>query len=435
MAQLFQTIDLIDADAASDQPCTGPTRTGSTFPPATDVVTLRATGERSDTAPSYYTPRSALFHLDPSDRVVAHVHLKQLARSALEFPESADWLRMHAKDWWCGMFHGQREGPPEACYVERDVGFEAEWASLLSADPSTFETTIGTLYQDASNAGWPALTTRELHTKQESVDSWQELRDLQNEVIDQLVKAVAAGNATAPFDKHYLEALAYLNDDDPYTYAHIKTILQRSNPPVSLAAIDVAVAHFPYKPLLPPLRTNAHRPGSKLLAKVGAAHLPGRHGAPLDGKQTQHRAVVDSYLQRVKLGDLASLDSEEFLVAICHIFFDDQHLFRSLGREFLAANSNVPWTDIESYVAGYEASLQVDDLRDYANEHKESLQTMAAYFEGGGPAHDTGQFAECENYLAFFHPIEYLRVTRARDEAIAEACRAALDAEWTRAEA
>lgn len=436
MAPLSQTIDLVNATAAIDPLCTVPAPVACTFPPATDAVTLRATGERSDTAPSFDTPRSALFHLDPSDPVVARVHLKQLARAALEFPESADWLKTHAEDWWCEMFHGQREGPPEACYVGRDAEFEAEWQGLMCADPSTFETTIGTLYRDASDAGWPGLTTRELHTKQESVDSWQELRDLRMQAIDQLVEEVAAGDAEAPFDELYLEALAYLNDDDPFTYAHIKAKLQRCNPLVTPTAIDAAIASYPYEPLLPPLRVNAYRARSELLAKVGAAaQLPGRHGAPLDGEETQHRAVVDAYLQRVKNGDLVGLDSEEFLVAICHIFFDDSQLFRNFGRQFSAIQTTL-WAAVESYVTGYEASLQFDDLRAHADGHKAQLQAIETYYSEGGklPGEDwTANLAG--NFLAFFHPVEYLRVAKAHDKAIAEACRAALDAEWTKAEA
>lgn len=160
-------------------------------------------------------------------------YLKPLVRAARQHPASAGWIKLMAHAWWRGVYHnGPRTGPRETWTLSGDVEFNAEWDRLLNADPSALPLTFGTIYTDASDAGWPALTTDQLYTKQEVADTWQEQRDLNMELVEDLWKRVSDGHADAPFEHEFLNALAYFCDDDPYEFSRIKAKLKRANPQV-----------------------------------------------------------------------------------------------------------------------------------------------------------------------------------------------------------
>ena len=207
-----------------------------------DFVVVRATGERSDGPPHYFTLRSALAYVRPDGdpATVKERVLVPLARVAREHPDAM--VRHSAQSWWSGLYHlAAGAGPDELLPNRGWAEFDVLWGELLCASTGVKQHTLGTVYKDASAAGWPGLTTDTLYTKQELADQWQELRDFDMHSVADLLDSLEQGDKDALEFPEFVEALAHLYQDDPFEYSRVKVLIQQADPTVSLTALDEAV--------------------------------------------------------------------------------------------------------------------------------------------------------------------------------------------------
>jgi hypothetical protein len=116
--------------------------------------------------PSLYGPpdfnevASALKYLPPDcdDHTWKFYRIAPLARIAREYPEFAAMVYALAKSWSSGELGGtpsQKWLTPDGSYgLTREQSFDAHWNRFLKPNPNGKQTSVGTIFFHAKNAGW-----------------------------------------------------------------------------------------------------------------------------------------------------------------------------------------------------------------------------------------------------------------------------------------
>jgi P4 family phage/plasmid primase-like protien len=196
-------------------------------------------------APDLARLASALRVLDPDcdDSTWKLRRLAPMAREARAFPDLADGLRALARTWSSGELRGlpackwqtsTTQGGPCGADI-----FATTWNRFLTETFDGAPTTLGTIYHDATLAGWSAALPVVPATTQAAATKPVHARD--SSTLDALVAQLKAGDIGAPLEPQHVTAMATLQRESPAQYTRFRQQLKDVNGKVPLAAVDSAV--------------------------------------------------------------------------------------------------------------------------------------------------------------------------------------------------
>lgn len=188
---------------------------------------------------------SALAWLDP-DCDEATWKLKRLApmaNAARENAAIAGEMKSLAKRWSSGELQGKPatawQTPGTSSGITGEAAFEIEWRRFTTCTFGGKQTTLGTIFFDAKQAGW---------TSNESSPTTPTTADAEiapllaaRQMVVELLQKVKQGDSFAPLEEKYATALAQIHDDNPAEYQRVRAQLKAANRQVPLSAVDMAM--------------------------------------------------------------------------------------------------------------------------------------------------------------------------------------------------